>query len=161
MTTDTIPKLYLMVGIPGSGKTTWVSRNFEKSIKVVSTDLIRRRIYGYFPQELKDDLEKMVWEAAIEEVRSSLYGGANTVLDSMALNTKFRSFLIHRILEGKKCNVEIIAVFMDTPLEISIKRNREREKVVNESTIKMLSKFLEPPSREEGFNRIIQIYPRI
>lgn len=160
MMPDTVAKLYLMVGVPGSGKTTWISQNFGKDIKVVSTDLIRRQIYGYFPQELKDDLEKMVWDAAIEEVRSSLYADADTVLDSMALSAKFRSFLIHRIFEDKERNVEIIAVFMDTPLEISIKRNREREKVVNESTIRMLSKFLEPPSREEGFNRIIQICPR-
>lgn len=158
MTTDNITKLYLMVRIPGSGKTTWISRNFEKGIKVVSTDLIRKRIYGYFPQELKDDLEKMVWDTAIEEIKSSLYAGADTVLDSLALNVKFRSFLIHKILGGNKSNKEIIAVFIDTPLETSIKRNQNREKVVNESTIRMLSRVLEPPSKEEGFDYIIHIY---
>lgn len=158
MNTDKVTKFYMMVGIPGSGKTTWISRNLAEGIGVVHTDSIRNNIYGYFPQELEDPLEEIVWDIAIREVRSYLSMGVNTVLDSMALNARFRSRLIQRIFGVDRNNIQIIAVFMDTPLELAMERNGKREKVVKKDTIIKLSKFLEPPSKDEGFDVIIHVH---
>ena len=150
-------KLYMMVGIPGSGKTTWIPRNLPTDIRVVHTDSIRRDVYGYFPQELKDQLEEKVWDIAIRDVKWYLSKGTDTVLDSMALNASFRSHLIHRILDAGKSNIKIIAVFLDTPIETAIERNNKREKVVREATIRKLSEFMQPPSNCEGFDTIIRV----
>ena len=157
MNADRNTKFYMMVGIPGSGKTTWISRNLPADIRVVHTDSIRRGLYGYFPQELKDQLEEKVWDSAIRDVRWYLSTGTDTVLDSMALNASFRSHLIHRIFDAGRGSIEIIAVFLDTPLETAIERNNKREKVVKEATIRKLSEFMQPPSRYEGFDIIIRV----
>lgn len=156
MTLNDCIRFYMMVGIPGSGKTTWISKNLGKHVMVVHTDLIRRNIYGYFPQELEDKLENKVWNTAVKDVRSYLSEGFDAVLDSMALSVNFRSLLIHRIVGENRSKVNIIAVFLNTPLEVSLKRNKEREKVVNEDTIIRLLKYLEPPTKDEGFDLIIR-----
>ena len=156
MTPNDCIRFFMMVGIPGSGKTTWISRNLGKHVMVVHTDSIRRNIYGYFPQELEDQLENKVWNTAVKDVRSYLFDGFDAVLDSMALSINFRSLLIHRIFGENKSKVNIIAVFLDTPFEVALKRNKEREKVVNEDTIIRLLKYLEPPTKEEGFYLIIR-----
>ena len=43
-----MPILYITIGIPGSGKTTWVKNNLSKSCKVIALDNIRREVYGFF-----------------------------------------------------------------------------------------------------------------
>ena len=49
MNADRNTKFYMMVGIPGSGKTTWISRNLPADIRVVHTDSIRRGVYPELP----------------------------------------------------------------------------------------------------------------
>lgn len=37
-------KVYIMCGIPGSGKSTWISNNLDENIKIISRDIIRYKL---------------------------------------------------------------------------------------------------------------------
>lgn len=39
--TQNIPTAYLMVGIPGAGKSTWIANNLPSDIPIISRDMIR------------------------------------------------------------------------------------------------------------------------
>ena len=79
----------------------------------------------------------------------------------MALTKSFR----HRIISGIESKgmekFYLIAVFLDTPLNIAMDRNSKREKKVLETTIRNLDAFLEAPSEDEGFKEIIRIMPEL
>ena len=152
-------KLYLTVGIPGAGKTTWVQEKLSHSCEVVALDKIRKGIYGFFPQKLNDDLEKIVWERALILAKTFLESRDDTVIDSMALTKFFRNKIISTIKAQCKIEFDLIAIFFDTPIDLAIERNSKREKYVNESTIRMLQTYLEKPLKEEGFKEVIYIKP--
>jgi predicted kinase len=149
--------LFIMVGIPGSGKSTWAEINFQNKEKIIALDEIRKRFYGSFPQDLEDGLELRVWNEAIKEAISSIENGNDTVIDSMALTKDFRKSIVMRVEEKTDINFNKIAIFLDTPLKIAIRRNFSRDKTVKEDTIVRLSNNLEEPTEEEGFKRVIRV----
>ncbi|WP_461535364.1 hypothetical protein [Spongorhabdus nitratireducens] len=54
---------------------------------------------------------------------------------------------------------QIIAVWIDTPLELALKRNiqRKADEIVPIDAINSVYGQLEPPSKQEGFDQILQI----
>lgn len=152
-----IPVLYLMIGIPGSGKSTWAVANSPKIGSVVPLDKIRREIYGYFPSELNERLENEVWITAFSHASNYLNNGRNVILDSMALTRAFRGHIFTEVDKLTRVNYIKVAVYLSTPLLISLERNRIREKFVEEKTIRNLAEALEPPEKREGFERILVI----
>ncbi len=156
-----MPILYLTIGIPGSGKSTWTMNNLANTCKIIALDNIRKEVYGFFPQELDDELEKKIWDIATLSSVESLHAGTNTVIDSMALTKSFRRRIISGIESIGMAKFYLIAVFLDTPLNIALDRNSKREKKVLETTIRNLAAFLEAPSEDEGFQEIIRIIPEL
>lgn len=151
------PSLYLMIGIPGSGKSTWARENSTKIGQLIPLDVIRKEIYGYFPSELNEELESKVWSKAIKSASNCLNGNINTIIDSMALTKAFRKYIFEEIDKLTIMGYSKVAVYLRTPLIVALNRNRKREKFVEEETIQLLSGAIEPPDKEEGFERIIII----
>jgi len=152
-------KIFLMVGMPGSGKSYFISHNrnfFEGSVKVVSRDKIRFALLedgdDYFAKE--DD----VWINFVREISDSLQNYDNTVVDATHLNKASR----HKILNAVSRylgNVEINAIFMDTCLAVALKQNAERtgRACVPPSALRRMSYQLTIPTKEEGFNNIYRV----
>jgi predicted kinase len=55
---------------------------------------------------------------------------------------------------AREKNVEIEAVFFDTPLEVCLERNRQRARRVPEDVLVTMAAKLQPPNYDEGFSRI-------
>jgi predicted kinase len=150
--------LYITIGIPGSGKSTWVRNNLRVSGKIiVALDEIRKKRYGFFPQNLNDDLESEVWKEAISQAVSAIEAGNDAVIDSMALTIEFRRKIFKMIAEGTDAKFNKIAIFIDTPVEVAIQRNYSRQKIVKEETILDMSRHLQEPTEAEGFQKVIRI----
>jgi predicted kinase len=150
--------LYVMVGIPGSGKTTWVRRNLPESVVRVSSEPIRNRIYGGRPRRLIRSKEALVWDEVRSKLVRNLDMGNDTALDTMGLNRYMRAW-IRMIADDSSRPVRLIAVFMDTPLEIAIARNRRRKGMVPDSVVSRMAAGFEPPEKVEGFERIVRVRP--
>ncbi|HKD37378.1 MAG TPA: AAA family ATPase, partial [Pirellulales bacterium] len=57
-----------------------------------------------------------------------------------------------KLAKAHDCQIE--AIFFDVPVEMCQRRNRKRDRVVPEEVIEKMAKRLQPPSLEEGFDRV-------
>jgi len=138
-------KLYVMVGIPGSGKSTFTKQHPE--CEVICPDTIRKEIYG---DESVQENGYKIFKIAYDRTQLALENGKDVIFDATNTTKRSRS-------NFKNFNAERIAVYMDTDIEICKTRNAQRERKVPEEVIDNMAKKITIPSIEEGFNKVIFI----
>jgi len=77
-------KLYLTVGLPYSGKSTWAKR---QNVPIVNPDSIRLALHG---QRYVKEAEELVWAMAKIMVRSLFLAGHDQVIVDATNNTRKR-----------------------------------------------------------------------
>ncbi len=146
--------LYVMIGIPGSGKSTYAKKlSKEIGCNVYSSDEIRKELCGD-QQNLKNDKE--VWKLLKSRMREDLLNGKDCIVDATNISKKKR-FAYFEYIKDVPC--EKVAVLVDTPFEECLKRNKERpkEQFVPYPAICNLRKAYQEPTLDEGFNKIIKV----
>ncbi len=145
-------KIYVMVGIPGSGKSTWIRRNRQDSWVVVSPDSILESQYNY---EWTPERAAEAWAKSYQQFGHGLLQEHTMVWDATFTSSIMRAAILH-IAKGAGYRVE--AIFCDTPIDICIDRNQKRNREpVPESTIHRMAQSLQPPTEQEGFDSIQRI----
>ncbi len=145
--------IYIAMGLPGSGKSTWAKEEVKKS-------------QGGIKRVNKDDLRAMldisVWSKANEKfvlnvrdsiVNKALLDGLSVIVDDTNLHPKHRERLEELAKNytadtGKPCRV-VIKDFTDVPVQECIKRDALRTGTahVGEAVImKMYNEFLKKPA---------------
>ena len=151
--------LWIVCGIPGAGKSTWITNNknfFSGSINVVSRDKIRFALLDegedYFSRE------NDVWINFINEAKKSLKEYDNTILDATHLSINSRK-KIFNALKNNLENINIYAIVFCCDEEIAIARNANRtgRSFVPVSAIRRMACQFTIPTEEEGFDKIIKI----
>ncbi len=122
-----------MVGIPGCGKSTYVKYHFPGYVRV-NLDTLRTRAR-----------EARAIESALSE-------GRNVVVDNTDVTREIRK----RYFDfAKRFGASIRAVYLKCSFETARNRNMQREEGrVPEVAIRSMAKKLEPPTTEEGFERV-------
>lgn len=90
------PELIMCVGIPGSGKSTYLKKHQEGRL-IVSPDDIRRELYGDVSEQAN---HLVVWARAIGRMEGCLSIGGRVILD--ATNCKFSEWepMVRRLPES-------------------------------------------------------------
>lgn len=146
------PILAVMVGISGSGKSTF-ARGLETSLsaKVVSTDDIRMEITGDATDQTRNGEVFSIARKRIDELLSQ---GKNAVIDATSLNSKDRRSWIDI---GKKNSAEIVAYVVNRPVDLAKKQNLKRSRQVPDWVIDKQHAKFQLPTTAEGFDKIVSV----
>lgn len=150
-------QMYMMVGIPGSGKTTIAKRLMDPDTDVyISRDKVRFSIIKDKDQYFaKEDL---VWREFINRIKKARAEGENVWIDATHISRGSRSKLLTALAARPE---DFVIVWAQTPFDECMRRNvlREgREKVPDRTMYSMKNGFQAPVARE-GWLRIIAVLP--
>lgn len=144
-------KLIMLIGIQGSGKTTYSKElSKEYNAEVVSTDKVRQT----YPGIVESEVFPTVYKLCAEKLKE----GNNVILDATHITPKVRKRTFDA-LDQYEVEYKKIAFYLDTPVEECIKRVDIRNKNPEElfiplEVIESYGKNLIAPTKEEGFSEI-------
>jgi predicted kinase len=147
---------YILIGLPGSGKTTLARQIFQSAPyhQIVSTDQIRECLYGspsiqgHWPT-----LEHHI----LTQIQQALQAQKTVIYDATNYNRRHRIDLLQKL--SKLSSIQWIGLYLNTPLDQCKLQNRQRDRQVPEDIIEIMDKCLRafPPALAEGFAKIYQI----
>jgi len=142
-------KIIITVGLPGSGKSTYLAR---LGINAISSDEIRRLIADD-PRD--QSMNARIFATIRFLVRQRIAAGRpETYVDATHL-TRWERLPYIRLAQRHRCEIEVL--FFDVPVEVCIQRNQGRDRIVPDQAILDMAANLQPPSAAEGFSRVLRI----
>ena len=148
-------KLYLLMGCPGSGKSTYLNDRIKNGDGVViSRDIIRFSLVSedeeYFSRENE------VYELFVKGIANALKFNKEVYADATHLNELSRAKLLRALGKNLK-GVEVNVIYVRVPVEVAIQRNENRigtRAYVPKSVIRRMYSQTTMPIKEEGFEHI-------
>lgn len=150
-----MPTAYILVGVPGSGKSTWVeNQRWSKDCIVVSTDFHVEQYAkekGKTYSEVFSEYMSTAVELMVSDVHNAIEFGQDVIWDQTSTSVKTRAKKIN-MLEGYR---KIAVVFRTPPMEELMRRINSRvgKDIPTNVILDMIEKW-EEPTLEEGFDDI-------
>jgi protein phosphatase len=121
--------MVLLIGVSGSGKSTFASRHFDAEA-VISSDRLRGALAG-------DESDQLATDAAFDRLHqwldARLAEGALAVVDATNVEWMRRSDLIQRARQHGR---PAIAIALDLPLDVCLGRNAARRRTVRAAVVR-------------------------
>jgi predicted kinase len=163
MIMKTFPTFYMLIGLPSSGKSTWVNANvaaLESGTVVLSTDNIIEQMAKEsgttYNQIWKDSIDAAT-KINYQNFRDAIRDRKSIIWDQTNLTKKKRK----NVLSQLPWEYEKFAVTFDVPLEDIFTRVKERAERTGKNIpklilINMFETYVKP-TLDEGFNKIITL----
>lgn len=149
----------MLVGIAGSGKSTYAA-NFkekkarkEENLQIFSSDDIREEYYG--DASIQGD-NNLIFNELNSRALHHLEQGYSVIYDATNLAAKNRIDMLHRV-RAINSKIKAVCIFFDEPPKVCIKRQETRERKVPEIVIKRQHKQIEYPTYDEGWDTIVRL----
>ncbi len=141
--------LTLLVGIPGSGKSTFVASNKKENQVVLSSDAIRKELLS---GEEDQSNNKLIFATLYARAREFLLQGKDVVLDATNISVFERKRVLSNFVD---LHLKRVAVVFETPVEVCVERDAKRDRTVGRDVIEKYVKRYQKPSKREGFDEIV------
>lgn len=147
-------KAVIGVGVPGSGKTTYLKPLAKKEgLAYLSADDIREEVNGD-PGDQSNHLlvMRILHQRVIDNLKRH-----GVVIDMTNSRQRDRRQAVKFCREHGA--TEVVAYWFNTPLSVAKERNRGRSRVVPERAVEAMANRLQmyPPTLGEGYDRMIVI----
>jgi len=153
-------KLYIPIGIPGSGKTTYWRERFDKEhVLRISRDdintMLSEDVYTQNINNVIKDSEQVVLESAIN-------AGFSVYIDRVNLTPNSRKRFINKALTINK-KMYVVGLYFTPDLQEALKRNIDRPDKTTKQKDSLLEyipeafKLITAPTFEESIDEIIYI----
>ncbi|MBD2770845.1 AAA family ATPase [Iningainema tapete] len=147
-------KLILLIGLPGSGKTTLAKKLLAEcpQLRLISTDTIRGQLFG---NEAIKGSWLLIGQEVERQFQQAILSGNGVIYDATNTRRDYRRETI--ALARESGFTEIIALWLNTPIWLCLARNKKRKRQVPEDVIFRMHRQLRdaPPRIEEGIDLII------
>jgi len=145
-------KLYMTVGLPGCGKSTFVRKRIEQYGGIhISRDIIRFSIVR--PDEEYFSKENIVFDIFINQIQQAIDDKIeNIYVDATHLTEKGRNKVLNRLKLNEEVQIHIL--MFDVPLNICLERNAKRtgREVVPEIVIRRMRHSIGVPNFFEKYH---------
>ncbi len=148
-----MPNLYLMCGLPGSGKTTLAKKSAEQhKLKYISPDELYANING---DETIRDNKFIVWHYLFYKVHKALSNNEDVIIDTQSLRYEDRQQFIDWFPD---CDHHLITINSDFGLCLDNMAGRKR-KISEKDLEELFDKFEYPDDWEtDKWETFIEIY---
>lgn len=141
-------RIVLLVGIPGSGKTTLAQKLIGRGYECLNADSIRKELYG---DEAEQGDPQKVFTIFFKRLDEVLLRNADIVIDNTNLNFKHRKPILDRAIKAGYKDIQLW--LLDVPLDVCLERNKARNRTVSEDIVANM--FIElsrsgRPKKNEG-----------
>lgn len=157
------PKLYVLIGLPGSGKSTWTTKflrdNNDINFTVVSSDAIIERYAterGKTYSEVFSDVSGFAMKEMSASADDAFNNNRNIIWDQTNMSVKKRKCILQRA----KGYVKIAVDFDVSDKELQRRldeRAKTTGKVIPKNIVDSMAKNYDEPTKAEGFDQIIRI----
>ena len=147
-------KMYMMCGIAGAGKSTYLKKRFSQPPFVISRDEIRFKIVREDEKYFSHETE--VYNNFVNQIQEALKFEKEIFVDATHLNEASRAKLL-RSLGASLKGVEVNAIWMRTSLDVALEQNEKRQGTrayVPRGVIRRMWSQFTVPTKEEGFEHI-------
>ena len=147
-------ELILMMGVPGSGKSTYARNILKYGDIYISRDEIRYSMLtdedDYFAKE-NEVIETFI--QYIDEALVDTQHQGKVDADATHLSPKGRAQVLKQLKNKNKVSV----IYLDIPLNVILKRNAQREgrALVPENVVRRMYNSIILPTRAEGIEKLI------
>lgn len=157
-----MPKCTILVGVPGSGKSTWLIENRSKGAWIVSTDNIINGLaddYGFTYDQIFKETIRFADMAMVARMLIAAENGYDLYIDRTNMSEKSRQQFIKKL---SKYGYEFECVVFPTPERDELDRRlSERSarlgKTIPQEVVDRMIASYEMPLYSEGFSKITYI----
>ena len=149
---DKTPVLFMMIGLPGSGKSTYakeIAADPEGLHPVIlSSDELRKELFG---DDEDQSHNAQVFDELHKRIRENLQNGVSVIYDATNIDKKRRVDFLQSI---KKIDCIKTAIAVMTPYDVCLERCKKRDRKVPEYVIRRMLMNYAPPHIHEGFDYV-------
>lgn len=154
----------LIGGPPGGGKSSLATRWYQDR-KRINRDAIRAGLLkmttgrDWSPSEWTAEVEPLITEIEMSILRHELARGSRIVIDNTHISEEHRAPYIEL---ARSFGKTVGCIFLNTPLDLCMERNRNRSRIVPEQVLVDFHRNMQPPSAHEGLDFVEvsdQVFP--